>query len=444
MNFISISTLGEYDCVGGNSSFANHLFQYAALKIYAKEHNLEVEIPEKWMGRELFEDCNDLSISNRPRQQRDFASNPDCIWLNGEQLANCNIKGYFQYHTSLYAAHKKYFKKLFRPKSEFRKVGDEFIKGLPSPLIGIHIRRGDYKRPPNRVAPIQWYLDWLEKNWGGFDNPTLFVASDEIKTVLEELKEYSPVACNTDAEGLSVFLDHYILQHCDVLLASNSTFSFTAAMLNEKGKEFHRPDYQKKTLVPFDPWDSDPISPFPHHIKTAVRLHLGCGTQHLPGYVNIDCKKTQATDLICDIRQLPYRDNTVDTIESYHVFEHIPVCLHANVSNKYGDKYASLITVLKEWYRALKPEGNLVIEMPDLDRSIREYLKADEARKEELLIPIYGSYRNGDSTDIHRWGANEHRLRYILEKAGFRYIKFCEATDYHKDLCPCLRVEAIK
>lgn len=441
--FISMSTLADYEIVG-NRSYGNELFQYAALKIYAKEHNLEVEIPERWIGRQLFGGCNDLPISNQPRQQKDFASNTDCIWLNGERLENFDIKGYFQYHTSHYAPHKEYFKKLFVPKRLFWETGYKVLEKLPSPLIGIHIRRGDYGRPPNRIAPTQWYLDWLEKNWSGFDNPTLYIASDEIDRVLPDFEKYSPAAYKQGEEGIIMFLDHYILQHCDVLLASNSTFSFTAAMLSNNGQKCYRPDYQKKTLIPFDPWDSDPISPFPHHIETAVRLHLGCGNQRLPGYINIDCRKSECTDVVCDIRALPYADNSVDTIESYHVFEHMPVCLHANVTSGYGEKYAALIIVLKEWYRALKLGGNLVIEMPDLDGITKEYLSADESRKEELLIGIYGSFRNGDNTDIHRWGANEERLRYILEKAGFRYINFCEATDYHKDDVPCLRAEALK
>jgi hypothetical protein len=397
--FVSMSTLADYETIG-NRSYGNELFQYAALKIYAKERGLEVEVPDRWVGRHLFEGCDDPVISNLPRQYKDFASNPDCIWLNGENLENCNIKGYFQYHTSLYAKHKEYFKNLFVPKRLLREMGDKVLEKLPSPLIGIHIRRGDYGRPPNRVAPNRWYLDWLKKNYSG---ETLYIASDEINKVLPDFEKYSPAAYKQGEEGMVMFLDHYILQHCDILLTSNSTFSFTAAMLSNKNQKCYRPDYQKESLVSFDPWNSDPISPFPHHVK-AVRLHLGCGTQRLPGYVNIDCKKTPTTDLICDIRALPYGDNTVDTIESYHVFEHIPVCLHANVTSGYGEKYESLITTVKEWYRVLKPRGNVVIEMPDLDGIVKEYLSADELRREELLIGIYGSYRGGDDTDIHRWG----------------------------------------
>lgn len=441
--FISMSTLADYEMVG-NRSYGNEMFQYAALRIYALKNGLEVEIPKNWIGRELFAGCDDPVISTKKREQKDFGISTECIWKNGQVLTDHNIKGYFQYHTSQYAEYKDFFRNLFAPRERIRKKPDEMLSAIKSPLICLHIRRGDYGRPPNRVAPNEWYLKWLEENWGNYDNPILYIASDDLETIIGDFEKYKPVMCKPNTEAMMMFMDHYVMQHSNVLLASNSTFSFTAAMLNEKGGEFYRPDYQKKTLVPFDPWDSDPISPFPHHIKSAVRLHLGCGIQRLPGYINIDCMKTPATDLVCDIRKLPYEDNSVDTVESYHVFEHIPVCLHANVDSVYGEKYESLIATLSEWRRVLKPDGNLVIEMPDLEGIIKEYLEADGARKDELLIGIYGSYRSADDTDIHRWGADEALLRRLLEQAGFKYIKFYKVTDYHKDLCPCLRVEAVK
>ncbi len=450
--FIAMEKLNSYETVG-NRSYGNELFQYAALKIYAKERGCTVEIPENWIGRELFEGCDDPVLSKSPRPHVDLTSNKIPIWSNGSLLKpDCDIYGYFQYHTSHYAPHKDYFKSLFVPK---QKILDQ-LPPIPTdrPLICIHIRRGDYCNPPNRVAPNKWYVDWLDKNLAKFDNPTIYLASDDMETVIPDFEKFSPVMCRPSNEAMDMFVDHYVMQHADVLLASNSTFSFTAAMLNKNCDVvgygggvpdfFWRPDYQKKELVPFLPWHSDPISPFPHHKEEAVRLHLGCGAQKLPGYINIDCRKSKTTDVVCDIRALPYPDNSVDTIESYHVFEHMPVCLHANVDDGYGEKYGLLITVLKEWYRALKPGGNLVIEMPDLDKTIEAYLKADDAEKEKLLIPIYGSFRGGDDTDIHRWGANEARLTHMLLSAGFKYINFVEATDYHKDICPCLRVEAIK
>lgn len=249
--FISMSTLGNYGRVG------NQLFQYAALKIYAKTNGLRVEVPIEWFGRKLFLSCNDLSISEKPREQKMVSS--DCIWLNGQQFEGCDIKGYCQYHTSFYVPYKNYFWSLFKFTPPLERVLKEPIEPLrKGTLIGIHIRLSDYRLPGRNanIAPIQWYLDWLRDNWKKFDNPVLFIASDEIDNVIEDFREYKP---NAFPAGANYLYDYYTLSHCDCLLISNSTFSFTAAMLNKQGKEFYRPDFEQKKIVSFDPWNSEPL-----------------------------------------------------------------------------------------------------------------------------------------------------------------------------------------
>jgi len=451
-DFISMSTLGKF------GQFGNQLFQYAAMKYYAKKHNLRLEIPADWPGRKVFIDCDkEAAISQMPREQVMVESDKP-LWgleneINNKELKNCDVKGYLQYHTEWYD--KEHFRSLFRfiPDLEdalailFREV-----KQQSTTLVAIHIRLGDYKIPSRsrNIAPTQWYLDWLKENWDKLDNPILYIASDEVDKVRDDFRAYNPHTF----KDKNFLCDYYILAHSDFLLTSNSTFSFTAAMLNKAEDRdenefelysmgrFFRPDFKQKKLKSFDPWDSEPVLKVE---QDAIKLHLGCGNQRHEGFINIDCKKTPATDLLCDIRQqLPFEDDSVDEIECYHVFEHFPVCLHANVSKDYGEKYDLLIKVLCEWKRVLKGGGILAIEMPDIDKTFEAYLKADEEEKDRLLIPVYGSYRQGDDTDIHRWGANKHRLTYILEKAGFRNIEFMEATDYHAKDCPCLRVEAIK
>jgi len=249
--FISMSSLGSY------GRFGNQLFQYAALKIYAATNGLRVEVPDDWIGRGLFCGCNDLPVSEKPREQKMLGDG--CIWLNGQQLEGCDIKGYCQYHTIHYVSYKDYFRSLFNFIPPLERVLKEPIAPLrQGTLIGIHIRLSDYRLPGRSVniAPIRWYLDWLRENWGKLDNPTLFIASDEIDNVIEHFREYQP---NAFSAGANFLFDYYTLAHCDCLLISNSTFSFTAAMLNEEGKEFYRPDFGQKKLVSFEPWNSKPI-----------------------------------------------------------------------------------------------------------------------------------------------------------------------------------------
>lgn len=155
-----------------------------------------------------------------------------------------------------------------------------------------------------------------------------------------------------------------------------------------------------------------------------LRLHLGCGTQHKDGFLNIDHRSTKATDLVCDIRNLPFPDGSAAHIESYHVIEHVP---HVEVQ-----------AMLREWHRVLKPGGTMVVECPDFDEAVREYIRGNEAR----IYNIFGLQRF--KGDFHLYGYNQRRLREVLEACGFEAVEFKEPQDYHKDLEPCMRAEARK
>src|SRR4051794_8984896 len=92
-----------------------------------------------------------------------------------------------------------------------------------------------------------------------------------------------------------------------------------------------------------------------------LRLHLGCGGRRLPGFVNIDHNFSPATDYISDIGDLPCPDRSVERIETYHVIEHIPQPVVADM--------------LGYWLRLLRPGATLVVECPDLEADIKEYLE---------------------------------------------------------------------
>jgi len=158
--------------------------------------------------------------------------------------------------------------------------------------------------------------------------------------------------------------------------------------------------------------------------RNPLKLHLGCGNQHLEDYENIDLRKTWATNLVCDIKKLPYPDNSVALIETYHVIEHIP--------------RHDLPNALKEWYRLLIQGGKLIIECPDFDEDVKEYIEGNEKRMDS----IFGLQRFPG--DTHLFGYNFKTLKQLLETSGFKEIQRKEPKDYHAKNEPCLRIEGTR
>ncbi|GDZ95224.1 methyltransferase FkbM family protein [Planktothrix agardhii CCAP 1459/11A] len=265
---ITASLLGE----ASFGRLGNQIFQYAFLKLYALEHNLRLETPA-WIGQYLFGHHDPVLLNPLPQiqeQQQPYKLSESTI-LNAESpFKNVDFQGYFQFHTQYHARHKEYFCSLFKPVPALESLLQEAVHCLRlkgKTVVGIHLRRGDYHVVSNvvpylTVVPTQWYQDWLKGFWETLDEPVLFIASDEVEMVIDDFSDYNPITIHDlgiDLPQAPFYPDFYILSQCDVLAISNSTFSFAAAMLNERCKFFFRPHLQQKKLIPFDPWNSEPL-----------------------------------------------------------------------------------------------------------------------------------------------------------------------------------------
>lgn len=160
------------------------------------------------------------------------------------------------------------------------------------------------------------------------------------------------------------------------------------------------------------------------HRRELLRLHLGCGHHLKPGFINIDVRPTEATDLVCNITRLPFRPKSVERIELFHVIEHLPKAVAERA--------------LARWFELLTPGGVLVIECPDFDLAVKDYLAGNFAR----LHNIFG--RQSFPSDFHLWGWNAQRLEQLLKATGFSTATSRPPMDYHVKTEPCLRVEAVK
>ncbi|MFV0420821.1 methyltransferase domain-containing protein [Oleidesulfovibrio sp.] len=103
-----------------------------------------------------------------------------------------------------------------------------------------------------------------------------------------------------------------------------------------------------------------------HTAGQPLRLHLGCGENHLEGYVNIDYPPAHhavmrpKADIFADIKALHFPDNSLDEIRLHHVFEHF--------------NRVEALGLLIRWHRWLKVGGRLHIETPDLAGSAKTIL----------------------------------------------------------------------
>lgn len=159
-----------------------------------------------------------------------------------------------------------------------------------------------------------------------------------------------------------------------------------------------------------------------------MKLHLGCGKRYLPGFVHVDQVKHDHVDHVCDVRQLPFEDESVDLIYASHVIE-------------YFDQH-EVVGVLKEWRRVLKPnirweygkenqygsQGICRVSVPDFDKLIRLYQFTGNMR--HMLGPIYGRIHTGfgkspsePTYGFHRCAYNEEYLTDRFLAAGFSSVQ---------------------
>ncbi|MEO1187177.1 MAG: methyltransferase domain-containing protein, partial [Cyanobacteria bacterium J06636_27] len=127
-----------------------------------------------------------------------------------------------------------------------------------------------------------------------------------------------------------------------------------------------------------------------------------------------------------DIFQLPIEDNLVDEIFSEHMLEHL---------SKYEVPQA-----LKEWARVLKPDGKLIMNLPNLEWCLQQWLnQPEEKRWNWQLDTVFGLQTHPG--EFHKTGFTKSRLYELLKDAGFNTIKI---DDYWSHAQGCFWVEASK
>jgi predicted SAM-dependent methyltransferase len=90
------------------------------------------------------------------------------------------------------------------------------------------------------------------------------------------------------------------------------------------------------------------------------RLHLGCGSRRVPGWLNVD---VHSSDWDVDLAggRLPWNENTFEVVVSEHVLEH----LHFPFE---------LVSLLAELKRVARPNATLWLSVPDMALACADYV----------------------------------------------------------------------
>jgi hypothetical protein len=253
--------------LGRLGRFGNQLFQYMFLRTYAQRHNLDYQVPA-WIGQDLFGHADPPIERKLPVFLERVHHDIDDTFIPHLQspLANVDVEGFFQYHTSYYAPQREFIESLFQPVPRVQKICCEMVERLRDfgdEIVAMHLRRGDYGFSHFFIAPGEWYGQWIEEHRAHWRRPVLYVATDDEMQARRELAGYNIV---TQRDLVSAplpfpdyFLDFYILTCASAVAISNSSFSFAACLLNRNAKVFMRPVLQFQRLVPFEPWNSKPL-----------------------------------------------------------------------------------------------------------------------------------------------------------------------------------------
>lgn len=136
-----------------------------------------------------------------------------------------------------------------------------------------------------------------------------------------------------------------------------------------------------------------------------MKLNIGCGPFPQPGWVNVDRnQQDEPVDVVASVLDLPFDDDSAETIYAGHVLEHISL--------------DDMTIALAELRRVLAPEGTLQVVGPDIDLALTHY--PDDTALHESIRAGAPENRPGES---HAWTATAAQTIELLEADGWSVVQ---------------------
>lgn len=147
-----------------------------------------------------------------------------------------------------------------------------------------------------------------------------------------------------------------------------------------------------------------------------TKLHLGCGSKFLDGFIHIDCDYLPHIDYVSNLNDLSmFKDGSVDEI----------YCCGAII---YYDREEA-VELLREWRRVLKEDGILRVSVGDFEKIVQVYYNNEKNLDGRgILGPLFGKWEIRDKNDhksfiYQKTTYDFNSLKNILQKNGFTDVK---------------------
>lgn len=150
------------------------------------------------------------------------------------------------------------------------------------------------------------------------------------------------------------------------------------------------------------------------------KLHIGCGYQKISGFINVDVRPTDATDLVHNCVEFDdFEENSFDIIYSHAFFEHL------NVSDE--------LKCLKNIKRIISSDGKVIfLGIPDFEIIAQKYTE-DSLKKTGNKFDLMQVYRythgapeqGGDDwwfEQLHKSVFDKEMILNLLRYSGYKHF----------------------
>ena len=140
---------------------------------------------------------------------------------------------------------------------------------------------------------------------------------------------------------------------------------------------------------------------------TGTNYNLGCGSNKIPGCINVDVEPANNPDMIADFRKpIIAPSGLADRVFLFHTIEHIEQKFH--------------LSIFLEAYRLLKTGGLFVLSYPEFSVCAHRFISNHRGQREFYRATLYG--RQLFPSDYHVTPMHTPEVVALLLDTGFTGI----------------------